>query len=69
MFKIYKDIFFWSYVTVWLILTVGAFLITGEEYLSIVVINPIMITIMGIIVIIRLKNNKFYNWLETPIKK
>ena len=69
MFKIYKDVFFWSYATIWLILTLGAWFITGNADISILIINPIMIMIFAIIVQIRLKNDKFYNWLETPLKK
>lgn len=68
MFKIYKDIFFWSYVTLWLILTLGAWLITDDIIVSEFVINPIMIFGFAIITIIRSKNDKFYNWLETPLK-
>ena len=69
MIKIYKDVFFWSYVTIWLILTLGAWFITGNADISIAIINPIMIMIFAIIVQIRFKNDKFYNWLETPLKK
>ena len=67
MFKIYKDVFFGLYVTLWLIVTVGAFIITGTATVSIIV-NYIMMGIMGIIIIIRYRNDKFYNWLETPLK-
>ena len=69
MIMIYKDVFFWSYVTIWLILTLGAWFITGNADISIAIINPIMIMIFAIIVQIRFKNDKFYNWLETPLKK
>jgi hypothetical protein len=69
MFKIYKDIFFWSYVALWLIISVGTFLIVGDNFISVCIINPIMILIFAIIGKIRLSNDRFHNWLETPLKK
>lgn len=68
MFKIYKDIFFWTFLMLWLIITVSAWIITGEVFLS-YIINLGMITIFTIITAIRYKNDVFYNWLETPLKK
>ena len=69
MFKIYKDVFFWSFVLLWLIISVSAYIITGDTFISVCIINPIMILIFAIISRIRLNNNRFYNWLETPLKE
>ncbi len=69
MFKIYKDVFFWSFVLLWLIISVGTYIITGDTFTSVCIINPIMILIFAIISRIRLNNDRFYNWLETPLKE
>lgn len=69
MFKIYKDVFFWSFVLLWLIISVGTYIITGDTFISACIINPIMILIFAIISKIRLNNDRFYNWLETPLKE
>lgn len=68
MFKNYKDIVFWLYAILWLIITLTTWFITGTAVISII-INYVMIAIFSIIVIIRYRNDKFYNWLETPLKK
>ena len=52
----------------WLIITISAWVITGEVFLS-CVINLGMISIFAVIVCVRLHNDRFYNWLETPLKK
>ena len=69
MFKSYKDIFFWSYVMIWLFITLTTWFITGDNTISVYVINPIMILIFAIIFKISLSNNEFANWLKTPVKK
>jgi hypothetical protein len=69
MFKIYKDVFFWSFVLLWLIISAGTYIITGDTFISVCIINPIMILIFAIISRIRLNNDRFYNWLETPLKE
>ena len=69
MFRIYKDVFFWSYVVLWLILSLGTWIITGSATYSILVVNPLMILIMIIIVKLRLSDDRFNNWLETPLNK
>ena len=69
MFKIYKDVFFWSFVLLWLIISIGTYIITGDTLISVCIINPIMILIFVIISRIRLNNDRFYNWLETPLKE
>lgn len=68
MFKIYKDVFFWSFLMLWLIITISAWAITGGVFLS-YVINLGMISIFAVIVYVRFHNDRFYNWLETPLKK
>ena len=68
MLENYKDVFTLIFVTVWLLITVIAFAITGTTTAS-VIINYVMTGIIAVIIIVRRKNDRFYNWLETPLKK
>ena len=69
MFRTYRDVFIWLYVILWFIITIAACFITGNYFVSVCIINPIMIVILIIIRQIILHNKKIDDWLETPIKK
>ena len=69
IFNTYKDIVFFIFVIIWIIVANGYWFITGNIVIPTLVINPMMIILFGIITLIKINNKKFSNWLNTPLKK
>lgn len=64
MFKIYKDIVFWCIALLWLIGNIIEYILSNYCYIN----NLIWIFIMAVVNLVKINNNKFNDWLNTPIK-
>ena len=69
MIKTNKDLVFWIFVSIWLIVTLIPFFKTGDNFISVCIINPIFIMFAGIATLFKYKNDRFNNWLEKKIKQ
>lgn len=65
MFKIYKDVIFWSVALLWLLTNVIVFMLADASAVSIS--NLAYIIFMAVIIIIKNKSKKFNNWLNTKL--
>lgn len=65
MFKIYKDVIFWSVALLWLLTNVIVFMLADASAVSIS--NLAYIIFMAVIIIIKNKSKKFNDWLNTKL--
>lgn len=65
MFKIYKDVIFWSVALLWLLTNVIVFMLADASVVSIS--NLAYIIFMAVIIIIKNKSKKFNDWLNTKL--
>lgn len=64
MIKIYKDIVFWSIAIIWLIGNLIEFKLTNYCF----IVSFVMIAVMTVLISIKINNDAFNKWLNTPIK-
>lgn len=64
MFKIYKDIVFWCIALLWLIGNIIEYILSNYCYIN----NLIWIFIIAVVNLVKINNDKFNDWLNTPIK-
>lgn len=68
MIKTNKDLAFYVFVSVWIIVLLTPLYLTGDGFISICIVNPIFILLALILTVLKCKNNRFNNWLEKKIK-
>ena len=65
MIKIYKDIVFWSIAIIWLMGNLIEYKLTNYCY----IVSFVMIAVMAVLNSVKIYNDRFNEWLNTPIKK
>ena len=68
-FDNYKDVFFACWIIVWFTLDMILWQIYDFTLEDMQLVNMGVIAVFAIITLFKLKSEKFYNWLHTPLKK
>ena len=69
MIKTNKDLVFYVFVSIWIIVLLTPYLLTCDGFISICIVNPIFSLLALILTVLKCENNSFNNWLEKNIKK